>query len=303
MKKKFLKGFTLIELIVVMAILSILMAAVINFMRPIRRTYIDSTLYESQRNTQNGISKYLTNSTRFATNLGVYQKGERASYDVYGDTNCHVSRSVNNVSDAVNFFLDDASGYTAASKSGDSTAIAVTSRIRKELINKVQVIVIDNANEYEFSNGKFKGRLLKSKDVDAITNDMENPDTDSCRLALGSAYYGDSDYSIHIDPVTGVGLKYTVTSRPSVNLMPNVSVSTESEINCANLFTTTGVMYAFGYKMVRQISPAPFSQADLDKVVFPGNIFDTNLYGGSSEDDGAVTYIVFLTPNDLETVG
>ena len=43
MKKKF-KAFTLIELIIVMAIFGILMAGLMNFFSPIRETYVDSTL-------------------------------------------------------------------------------------------------------------------------------------------------------------------------------------------------------------------------------------------------------------------
>ena len=77
MKK--IKGFTLIELIIVMAIMTILMAAIMQMMKPIRSTYLDSTFYESQRNTQNGMVQYLTESLRYATNLGIYNQNAGAT--------------------------------------------------------------------------------------------------------------------------------------------------------------------------------------------------------------------------------
>ena len=71
MNKKF-KGFTLIELIAVMAILVILMAAIMNMFKPIRETYVDATLYESQRTAQNGVVQYIAESVRYSHSLGLY---------------------------------------------------------------------------------------------------------------------------------------------------------------------------------------------------------------------------------------
>ena len=70
--KKLLKGFTLIELIVVMAILSILVTGIMQMFKPIRETYIDSALTESRRNTQTGVVTYIAESLRFATDVGIY---------------------------------------------------------------------------------------------------------------------------------------------------------------------------------------------------------------------------------------
>ena len=68
MKSKF-KGFTLVELILVMAIMSILMLAIMNMFKPIREIYVDSTQYEAQRTAQNGVfntsNSMLTSTTTF----------------------------------------------------------------------------------------------------------------------------------------------------------------------------------------------------------------------------------------------
>ena len=87
--KKVLKAFTLIELIIVMAILVIFMSAIMNMFKPIRETYVDATLYESQRTAQNGIVQYMTESIRYATDLGIYTKN---------------INGVNTVTDAVEHF-------------------------------------------------------------------------------------------------------------------------------------------------------------------------------------------------------
>ncbi len=171
MKSKF-KGFTLVELIIVMAILVILMAAIMQMFKPIRETYVDSTLYENQRTTQNGIIKYISESTRYATDLGIYNKST--------------------AQDAVNEF---AKAYVDKNKT-----------ISEDDVKKnADVIVIDNATSY---NGHI-GRLLR-REKDSFGNDTIS-DSDDFRIALGASYYGRNDYAIKVsrpapntDPTTGL---------------------------------------------------------------------------------------------------
>lgn len=133
MMKKIIKGFTLIELIVVMAIISILMVGIMQMMKPIRAAYVDSTYFESQRNTQNGMVKYISESVRYATKLGVYYKPTTMGA-------------------AVKAFKDN-SGYNAA-KDG-----------------KIHVIVIDNSKDYTFSGQKCYGRIRRSDDASDTDTD------------------------------------------------------------------------------------------------------------------------------------
>lgn len=127
MKK--IKGFTLIELIIVMAILSILMVGIMQMMKPIRNTFIDSTYYESQRNTQNGIATYIGESIRYATNIGVYTEGVG---------------SITSLASALSEF---------------ETMSEVTDK------TKYNVIVIDNKTAYKYNNEDCHGRVLRSKSV------------------------------------------------------------------------------------------------------------------------------------------
>jgi prepilin-type N-terminal cleavage/methylation domain-containing protein len=79
MKNKQLKGFTLIELIIVMVIIGIILTGVLNFFKPIRQVFVDSTVYEQQRTVQTGIAEYITESTRYCNNMGIYSKSQVAN--------------------------------------------------------------------------------------------------------------------------------------------------------------------------------------------------------------------------------
>lgn len=132
--KKF-KGFTLIELIIVMAIMTILMAGLMQMMKPIRATYVDSTYYEAQRNTQSGMIQYITESVRYATNLGVYNEQ---------------SSSIGDMDDAIDQF---------------KASTGVTDE------SKINIITIDNTKAYTYNNkSNLYGRLVRSKDVSAGTS-------------------------------------------------------------------------------------------------------------------------------------
>lgn len=136
MKNKQFKGFTLIELIIVMAILSILMVGIMQLMRPIRSTFVDSTYYEAQRNTQSGMATYILESMRYATKAGIYNEQDP---------------SISNLSDAISKFTSD-TGYVA-SDDGD-----------------LNVITIDNKTIYKYNNANSYGRIVRSKDVSAGTS-------------------------------------------------------------------------------------------------------------------------------------
>ncbi|MDE5577367.1 MAG: type II secretion system GspH family protein, partial [Oscillospiraceae bacterium] len=194
MMKKILKGFTLMELIIVMAILTILMAAIMRMFKPIRETYVDSTLYENQRTVQNGIIQYVNESLRYATDVGIYNTPDKSSMqqavEEFADAYCHKNSSAN----------------------------------KSTVMNEAEVIIIDNEKTYTFNGKKCTGRLLRRNNVgDASWNESTNT-----RLALGAAYYGENSYAIKItqpiettDAVAALdwradeGIKMTVASTAS----------------------------------------------------------------------------------------
>lgn len=158
--KKILKGFTLIELIIVMAVLTILMAAIMRMFKPIRDTFVDSTLYENQRTVQNGIVQYVGESLRYATDLGVYNESS--------------------MSTAVEEF---AKAYCRKNTKAD----------KNEIKKNAEVIIIDNS-QYTFNGAQCTGRLRRRNNV----GESSWNDASDTRLALGAAYYGENSYAIKL---------------------------------------------------------------------------------------------------------
>lgn len=258
MKK--IKGFTLIELIVVMAILSILMVGIMQMMKPIRATFVDSTYYEAQRTTQNGIVEYITETLRYADNVGIYTKGQSDS-----------GKTVNNVVDAVTFFK-------AAVKNDDGTELSDS---------QINIITIDNTAVYKYGGKDCRGRIVRSKPLASGNyNATAEKAGAGCqgRLALGEAYYGDCTYSINVVP-DGKNIKLSVasliaTSFKSETAAKNVKTEEITDPNKANKYVLTE-----GYIVCQNLD-------------ISGNQFKTEFAGATTTTQGKNTYIVFTLPKN-----
>lgn len=197
MKK--IKGFTLIELIIVMAILTILMAAILQMFRPIRETYVDATLYENQRTTQNGIITYINESIRYAVDMGIYEGADM-------DT-------------AISSF---ASKYATKY----NTAAADIQKIK----DNVQVIVIDNSGSHTFNGDPWQGRLLRKR-ADGTTRVAMG------EAYYGENNYdivlSDGNASTPWEPKNGIKITVSTLLKRS-----NDVVSVQGEVLCRNLISS-----------------------------------------------------------------
>ncbi len=216
MKRKILKGFTLVELIVTMAIMTILMAAIMQMFKPIRETFVDSTYYESRRTAQNGIVSYISESVRFATDVGIYQ--------VSGLT----------AENAVTTFAEDYA--IAAGLASGSTEYNNAVKMIKE---NAQVIVINNETDYSFGDYTCRGRLLR-RTADSLghTNTFNEADPDEFRLAMGAAYYGASDYSVTLtanNTSASIGIIVASTAKSGL-------ISRRSDLAAADVVKTNGLV-------------------------------------------------------------
>ena len=220
--KKTLKAFTLVEMIIVVAIFGILMAGLMNFYAPIKQTYADSTMYEKMRTSQNGILEYLCESTRYADNikgepmLTMYDQGGKVEFED-GST-----ATVSTAKSAVDALLKEHS-------------IDMTTDKGKELADRIHVIVINRTDNYTaageskataqgFGSGNanitYKGRIITNipyidrrtgptDHASDTTKIFSNTDTGLrtssggtsgiTYMALGAGYYGASNYQIYID--------------------------------------------------------------------------------------------------------
>lgn len=68
MKKK-VKGFTLVELIVVTAIFGIIMAAALGLLSPVQRQFTRTAKYEGARSAVDNVNRYISGSLRYADRL------------------------------------------------------------------------------------------------------------------------------------------------------------------------------------------------------------------------------------------
>lgn len=196
--KKLIKGFTLIEMIIVMAILAILMSALMNFYRPIRQTFVDSTMIEDMRTTQNGILTYLTESVRYAENLIIYDDGAKVVLNEGQPTS--KTFNINSPKDAYEAFCEENSITSDESK------------------RRIQIVVLNRSDGYT-NTGKHVGARSVGFGGRIITNNLKTGDTDTptasqftdaagertkstsgdSYMVLGGGYYGNSDYAIFID--------------------------------------------------------------------------------------------------------
>lgn len=284
--KKNVKGFTLIELIIVMAILAILMAAIMQMFKPIRSTYVDATLYENQRTAQNGMIQYITESTRYATDLGLYSKSKLTTQTVSG---------------AVDAF---AAEYIAKNNITNITGGAQNATNAKEAIQRyAEVIIIDGETGYTFNNGSWKGRILRRKfyvptgstKPDKISNNAEDyTKTDECRVALGASYYGDRNYTItflcgdssKLDSSNKLKTGETWAAKDGIKItVGSYTKQRMSSVSDAKTVVTAGEV------MCKNLASAS------DHGVSKAGIFDTSKYDTANPSvSNTKVYIVYLNP-------
>ena len=169
MKKK-LKAFTLIELIVAIAVFGILMAGIVRMIEPLSTTASSSAVLNNQRNVENAIVTYLGENLRYASNLVIIKGGTP--------------------DDAVQKFIDLApSDYSG--KQIDYTVAANKDKIR--------VIAFDCKNGFTYKNNQFNGRLIstvegRSGSLDFDYSNLSSDGTKNQYLVFGDEYYAQGDY-------------------------------------------------------------------------------------------------------------
>lgn len=189
MKKKLksLKGFTLVELIVVMAIMVSLLTAILQLMEPVQEAYKDSTVYEQQRTVENGIISYIAESTRYAKAISIID--QNVSIDTDNDGSSDIAP--NNLDAAANYFIN---------KNGLQVAD----------YKNIEVIVIDRSTVFKYKGKDVQGRLVRMRGLG--TGSLSVPSwgatvtesdlastawtTKSCYMAMGPDYYGDLSFDI-----------------------------------------------------------------------------------------------------------
>ncbi len=161
-KKSKLKGFTLIELIIVLAIFSGLMVLIMSFIDPVSRQMTDTSVRERTASYVDNISDYFDGSLRYAQFAKVYEKGicddtlENIKYKNYNDMKIDGYDAAAGRDErwlAVRDFVDDY--FDGAIKvQGTNTLVPITGKVHVlEILNDDTMIYDPTTTGYTI-NGK-----------------------------------------------------------------------------------------------------------------------------------------------------
>lgn len=191
MTRKF-KAFTLIELIVAIAIFGIIMVGIMNLAQPITTSSATAKVANNQKNVEEATVSYIGENVRYATNLVVIEGGAKV-----GGT------AVSSVKDAVDAF------YKFSPVDVYGRLIDDNADNRKN----ISVIVWDGRNgKYSYVNHNYTGRLLAktagenpdSASLDSVDNYSA---TSKMYEVFGNDYYGPSNVYMNVSMSTGGLLK------------------------------------------------------------------------------------------------
>lgn len=299
MKKKLkkLKGFTLVELIVVMAVLVSILTSILQLMEPVKEAYRDSTIYEQQRTVENSIISYIAESTRYAKAISIIDEG--VSIDTDGDGSGDTNP--NNLNAAVNYFIN---------KNGLKTAD----------YKDIEIIVIDRKTKFQYKGKDVQGRLVRMRGVTgtvpswgATVTEAElkgtNWTTKKCYMAMGPDYYGDMSYEILLPsdwsdtltpaqtdsngkyfPVNQLQRGFDIVVSPKT-AKKGVDTLTKGSVTCMNYFVTAATIdyqtYITTNNSEKSLMPDKFNMKR------KGALAGKSEAGNETKD----TYIIFLRPD------
>lgn len=267
MKK--LKGFTLIELIIVMALLVSVLTAILQLMQPVNEAFSDSTIYDEQRTVEDGIISYICETTRYAKNISIVDKGvslknsDGTSYTGYGGSS--------DLSSAVTYFKE----INSLTSADDS---------------KIQIIVIDRHTEFKDGASSYRGRIIRMKgwnssyatwgssvNIDDV-NSASAWQTKSRYMALGAAFYGKNSYDIILpNDVDGSGNSVNQLARGfDIQVSPKTA---KKNVDTLMKGSVTNMNYT--------IAPTTIDYQTFDA---PG-------IAGTNSRENNDTYIIFVNPS------
>lgn len=197
MKK--LKAFTLIELIIVIAIFGIIMGGIMQLFAPIHETATNAQVVNNQQNVENSIVEYLGSRLRYSTNLLIVQQG--AQVGTINVTNAETA-------------IDALFAFGPVNSKG---------RLLDSDANRycVNVICFDGKNAYSYGNKNYYGRLVSSLETRdsssparSTTLNFSNTKQDGSvpqYIVFNNAYYSTSNCYLTIR-LSGDNLKLWATS-------------------------------------------------------------------------------------------
>lgn len=286
MKK--LKAFTLIELIVAIAVFGILMVGIMRMVEPISQTAVNAKVMNDQRNVENAIATYIGENLRHATNLCIVKGGTPEN--------------------AVNLFLS--AGYRdslTGAKVNPGPVDVYGNKITDA--SKVNVIAFDGREIYKYEGYRpdYRGRLIRK--VDGATLTSSNFAQSNCKedgsgtyyMAMGNSYYQQGDYFLNVD-MSSKMLKLEVYS--------DFYMSTGSKItNPSTGFSSTASIPVEGVYELKAFGNKPKAGANDfifmvlksdDTVVSSGKVSISPTDPSSAAANSSIIYFVYSTEDTYD---
>lgn len=274
MKKKF-KAFTLVELIVAIAVFGILMTGVIKMIEPLSSTTTNAAVLNNQRNVENAIVTYIGENIRYASNLAIIQGGT--------------------AEEAVQMFIN--------MKPSDCTGMQIDYSDSSNK-NKIRVIAFDCKNDYTYKNNKFRGRIISSTEgrsgsLDFSYSNLSSDGSKNQYLVFGDEYYAQGNYYLDARICNGA-LCLTVDSdyhyTPSSGKYSNTSTAPTKGTYELRCMTTKNKSFVFACvnsgdtvnNTLETSDPATIGRTgDPDDPSNPSNnvIYFVYTYGASQQSD------------------
>ncbi|WP_294410920.1 type II secretion system protein [uncultured Ruminococcus sp.] len=271
MKKSVLKGFTLVELLVVMAIFSVLMAAALALTTPVSRMYKNTALAEKTYSYSNNIQEYLQGTLEYADslyiltedNLGTYASDMKSlaedfrkdHYDkvVTSDDGEHVRGIRGKI--YILRLLNEAATINGVNVPAGQITLTEYWFDNEEEGNEIQTVIPERTvlnpaffsapdSKYSFSYALGNADLVTVptpaggdanetyKAVRADRDDVESFTTDSTRLSISIILDKDASAKGYIDTSTYRAFKAPVAAQ--IANLPLTNINTASRMRAAN---------------------------------------------------------------------
>ena len=282
MNNKKLKGFTLVELILVIGLMSVLMVMVGLILKPISQVFADTTAYTEDRYVIDGMSQYLDENLKYADKILL----------IYDKDYLPLSRGGTAKLEAVAEKMDvNFKSTTSAEKAAYLKKIQGIAIINDCSHNVESMSEIYDIDDFTDNSGiQQMGRIYKSAYVDGSRKEW---------LVGGEAFYGNSSYFINIEGadsdsnghIDSGDLRYTIYSLEpreynkvaySTNLA-NVANFRDKTREDIKLITSNDLVKNYSEKSIHFVN-SPFKDDGKIGVISP---IDSNL--GASEAQGNLT--------------
>lgn len=237
-KKKNFKGFTLIELIIVMAIFGILLTGVMTLIDPVSKTMRNTSVQESNASSVNNVKNYLENALKYSEYIAVYDGG----YTV-ADTSVVGGRIFKNRADREEAVKEFVTNYFKNRVDSNEDPLKGT----------VRVLEIDNANGGVISEAAYSFKAPQTYTdgtIEYTISSVSVTQTEALHDAINDVYY--DHYSYYIK--AGYNQSQPLSTTEAEAAPYNLATSPDGRFYYTKLYevmddTGTSSLYGFGSSM------------------------------------------------------